>query len=99
MATLQELHELFRNREMLDRTEAALIITAHGRLQGTPDEPTQRYAAAIFGNPASEAEKALKSVLAANAGACCRNTNRRFTHHSGHLGITCSRTLNGRDPP
>lgn len=69
MATLLELKGLFKDSDLHDKVQSALIIAAQNVLDGTPTAAEQTYAAHIFNNPASESKKALMSVLAANSSA------------------------------
>ena len=66
MATLQELRSLFRDSDMMEKTESALIIGANDLLGGTPTADEQKWAAAAFASPNTEARKAWMAVLAAN---------------------------------
>ena len=69
MATLQELRDLFRDSDLLEKVESALIISANNMLSGTPTASQTAWAAHVFSSPASEAKKAMMSVLAANSTA------------------------------
>ena len=68
MATLTELRSLFGDSALLEKVEAALIISADGLVSGTPTAEQKNWASNVFSNPNSEASKALNSLLAANAG-------------------------------
>ena len=69
MATLQELRKLFTDSDLLEKVEAATIISIQAKLGGTPTVDEQKYANHVFSNPKVEAKKALMSVLASNAGS------------------------------
>ena len=64
MATYQELKSLFKDSDLLEKVEVAIIIAANGKIAGTAAE--QAWAVTAFNNPTAEAKKALMSVLAAN---------------------------------
>jgi hypothetical protein len=66
MATLLELRAEFTNSDLLEKIEAALIISVQDVLDGTPTADDQKYAAHVFNAPKAEARKALMSVLAKN---------------------------------
>jgi len=66
MATLQELRGLFRNSDLTEKIESAIIISANDLISGTPSTDEQKWAAVVFGNPTSEARKAMMAVLAEN---------------------------------
>ncbi len=67
MATLQELRGLFTNSNLMEKVEAALLISVQAVLGGTPTIDDQKYASHVFSNPLDEARKALMSVLASNS--------------------------------
>lgn len=67
MATLLELHGQFKNSDLMDKVEAALVIKANGLLGGTPTTAEKAWASAVFDNPSNEAKKALMAVLASNS--------------------------------
>ena len=70
MATLQELRGLFSDSDLMEKVEAATVITANNLLlASTPTTNQKAWAAAVFATPASEAKKALMAVLASNSGA------------------------------
>lgn len=67
MATLTEIHDLFSDPAITKKVRAALVIAANNLLDGSPTTAQKAYAAAVFSDPISEAEKATLAVLAANA--------------------------------
>jgi len=69
MASLQELRGLFGNSDLNEKVEAAVIIGANSLLSGTPTADQQKWAAAAFANPRTEAQKAWMAVLASNSTA------------------------------
>ena len=69
MATLQELRGLFRDSDLLEKVEAALIISANNLLSGTPSVDQTAWAAHVFSSPSTEAKKAMMAVLASNSTA------------------------------
>ena len=69
MATLQELRGLFRDSDLLEKVEAALIISANNLLSGTPSVDQASWAAHVFSSPSTEAKKAMMALLASNSAA------------------------------
>ena len=69
MATLKELRDLFNDSDLLEKVEAALIISAQSLLGGTPTAADTAWAAHAFANTNTEAKKALMAVLASNSTA------------------------------
>ena len=69
MATLQELRGLFNDSDLLEKVEAALIISANDLLSGAPTAAQTSWAAHVFTNPRTEAKKAVMAVLASNSSA------------------------------
>ena len=69
MATLQELRSVFRDSDLHEKVESALIIAVQAKLDGTPSVDEMRYAAAVFDTPQAEANKAVMSLLASNSTA------------------------------
>ena len=69
MATLQELRGLFNDSDLLEKIEAALIISANNLLSGTPTAAQTSWAAHVFTSPKAEAKKAVMAVLASNSAA------------------------------
>lgn len=68
MASLRELRSLSTDT-LRNKVESALIIEAHVLLTGTPSAAEITWSARVLAGPKSEAEKALRFVLAANASA------------------------------
>lgn len=72
MATLTELTSLFGDGDLTNKVAAAIIVKAQEYIDGTVPTPTaaeKAWAAKAFQSPKVEAQRILKSVLAANAGA------------------------------
>ena len=64
MATLLELRELATDSVLLQRTQSALTLATYNMLVGTPTEDEKRWAASMLKDPAAEASKALRFMLA-----------------------------------
>lgn len=70
MASLQELRSLFNDSDLMEKVEAAVVISAEDVVTtGTPTAADKAWATRVAENPNSEARKALMFVLAANKGA------------------------------
>lgn len=67
MATLTELHDLFSNDDLQVKIRSALLISVYTIISGTPTAADRTYAAKVFRDPKTEAERVIKYVLAANA--------------------------------
>lgn len=69
MATYEELRNLYNDGELLNRTDVAVAIAAHGLISGgAPTAEQQNWASYALSRPRTEAEKALRYVLAENSG-------------------------------
>lgn len=68
MATLLELRTLFDDSDLMNKTEAAIIIKAQDLLAGTPTAADKAWANVALNAPLGEAVKAWRYVLAANNG-------------------------------
>lgn len=68
MATYQELRALFNDSDLQEKVEVAVIIGANNLITGTPTASETNWAATAFSSTKQEANKALKAVLAENAG-------------------------------
>jgi hypothetical protein len=68
MATYDELIAVAEDAALQRKAAIALMIAAHGVLQGTPDATDRSYAAAVFRNPHGEALAALRYLVAADNG-------------------------------
>ena len=66
MAKYAEIRALFSNGGLIEQTQVACIIAANDMIAGTPTVPEKSWAAGVFSNPRSEAQKALMAVLAEN---------------------------------
>ena len=69
MATYIEIRDLFSDSVLRNRIDVATIIAANDLLSGTPTAADQSWAAAAFGNPRGEGQKAFMAVLAVNNAA------------------------------
>ena len=69
MATYSELRGLFTNSDLLEKAEVACVIAANDFLDNAPTIAQKAWVAAVLTNPKSEAEKAVKSILADKKGA------------------------------
>lgn len=69
MATYLELHGLDRNSVLINKISVALIIEAHALVVGTPTAEEVSWVSKALRDPRSEAQKALRFVLAANKDA------------------------------
>lgn len=69
MATLQELRSLFKDSDLTEKVEAAVVIAAKTILAGAPTAAQKAWAATVFSAPKNEASKALMAVLAENSAA------------------------------
>lgn len=68
MATLQELRGLFDDSDLREKIEAALVKEAQSRLVSASTDAEKRWIAAVLIDPRTEATRAQRYVLAANAG-------------------------------
>jgi len=68
MATLQELRGLFNDSDLMEKVEAATVISANDLISGTPTVDEQKWAAAVFGGPRQESKKAMLAIIAENNG-------------------------------
>jgi hypothetical protein len=69
MATYIELRQLYVDTDLLDKVEIAVVIAANNLITGTETTADKAWISQVLGSPRGEAEKALKIVLAKNAGA------------------------------
>ena len=68
MAALEDLRKLFDHSDLLEKVEAAVIISANNLVQGTPSLAEKQWAATVATAPVVEAKKALMFMLAENSG-------------------------------
>jgi len=69
MASYIEIRNLFKNSDLGNKIDVAVMIAANVLLDGTPTTSEITWAASVFANPSKEGQKALMAVLAANKDA------------------------------
>lgn len=68
MANLQELRRLFDDSDLREKIEVAIVKEAQSRLGSASTDAEKRWIAAVLIDPSTEATRAQRYVLAANAG-------------------------------
>lgn len=68
MATYSELATLLNDPDNQPKAQIAVIIAAYNLITGTPTAADRAWASAVLANPQAEGIKALRAVIAANAG-------------------------------
>lgn len=66
MATYMEIRDLFSDDNLKNKIDVAVVNAAGDLLNSAPTADEQKWAAAVFANPRSEAEKAYMFVLSEN---------------------------------
>ena len=64
MATYEELYALATDDKLLQQVTHALVEVAYAKLQGTPSPADRKWVSLVMYNPAGEASKALRLLLA-----------------------------------